>query len=64
MLMRDFGWKPPGGKPGQWDVLPVVLQAHPDQDPEVGGGGKGRVGARGGQNTGEGGGEGRGKETE
>eukprot|EP00775_Hariotina_reticulata_P010070 gene10070-10225_t len=35
MLMADFGWQSPGGKPGRFDVLPLVLQAHPDQAPQL-----------------------------
>jgi nitric oxide synthase oxygenase domain/subunit len=35
MLMADFGWQPSSGVPGRFDVLPLVLQAHPDQAPQV-----------------------------
>lgn len=34
MLQEEFGWKPPCN-PGRFDVLPLVLQAHPDERPQV-----------------------------
>jgi nitric oxide synthase oxygenase domain/subunit len=35
MLLEQFGWSPPGGTPGRFDVLPLLLQAHPDAPPQV-----------------------------
>jgi nitric oxide synthase oxygenase domain/subunit len=35
MVIKDFGWTPPAGAPGRFDLLPVLLQSHPDEDPQV-----------------------------
>jgi nitric oxide synthase oxygenase domain/subunit len=34
LVVKEFGWAPPS-PPGRFDILPVLLQAHPDQRPEV-----------------------------
>lgn len=35
MLIDDYGWQPRSPR-GMFDVLPLLLQAHPDQPPQVG----------------------------
>jgi nitric oxide synthase oxygenase domain/subunit len=35
LLMEEFGWQPPAGSDGRFDVLPLLLQAHPDEAPQV-----------------------------
>jgi nitric oxide synthase oxygenase domain/subunit len=34
MLQDDYGWQPPA-TPGRFDVLPLLLQAKPDEAPQV-----------------------------
>jgi nitric oxide synthase oxygenase domain/subunit len=34
LVVKEFGWAPPSPR-GRFDILPVLLQAHPDQRPEV-----------------------------
>lgn len=34
MLQEDYGWKPPA-TPGRFDTLPLLLQANPDEAPQV-----------------------------
>jgi nitric oxide synthase oxygenase domain/subunit len=34
MLVQKYGWQPPSPR-GMFDVLPLLLQAHPDQQPQV-----------------------------
>ncbi len=35
LCMSRFGWQPPEGSDHRFTLLPVLLQAHPDQQPEV-----------------------------
>ncbi len=32
---RRLGWRPPGGVPGRFDVLPLLISAVPEADPEM-----------------------------
>ncbi|TVR65906.1 MAG: nitric oxide synthase oxygenase [Gemmatimonadales bacterium] len=32
-ICRSLGWQPPGGEPGPFDLLPVVIQAAGDEEP-------------------------------
>jgi nitric-oxide synthase len=32
---RALGWRPPGGTPGRFDVLPLLISEHPGSRPEV-----------------------------
>lgn len=34
MLQDDFGWKT-SGAPGRFDILPLLLQANPNEAPQV-----------------------------
>ena len=34
LIVRDYGWTPPEPR-GQFDVLPVLLQSHPSQPPQM-----------------------------
>jgi hypothetical protein len=39
MVTTQFGWQPPQGSDPRFTLLPVLLQAHADEAPEVGGAG-------------------------
>ena len=35
LVTQHYGWTPPAGEGRLWDTLPLLLQAHPEQAPEV-----------------------------
>ncbi|KAK9867318.1 hypothetical protein WJX84_004437 [Apatococcus fuscideae] len=35
LCQRKFGWRPPGGKEGKFDILPLILQLQPDVAPQM-----------------------------
>ncbi len=35
LVTKHFAWRPPSGEGRVWDVLPLLLQTHPEQAAEV-----------------------------